>query len=582
MINLVRSAATLASFHIASAQRIPRRPHRLCNGSWDRKVHFMSTTEVQSPDHGEIANVEEPLEVFTEQKNEMALLGIDGGFAVLFADHAPKDLDLIGFDVLGSRAGQQLSDKLANAAVLGNFAALAQAGNASALSAQGLVQLAPESLAILNQAGNTLMQTGGQSLGAIVNAQGSIVANARFLPVAAGQAASLPMVLGPAIVLLALQMQIASISRRVDENIELTRDVLRALHQDQWATLLGLHETSLRALEEARVTGTVNDHIFAPLASRDADLRKQRHLFANLVKDHVKSLEVDPKTRRGYIQKNFDQIIADTHGMLMAEFAWYRTQVLRCSRISHDEANAAENEPLLASLVEETKNEHAKAMDELTSLLATVERQVRLLAVLPSARSLPFTSKRRNIDDALAMAEALADTVAKLRNTVRPQPTEVDPEVTVFKTELPQKLAEILEWTLPGSNPVLALADVNEEKLISNNAYLGLTKDSFFIAGQSELLKEGVVDRIIPLADVRYARFSERPKKGPALDIITKDENLSFTFDSWATEGPSLADAQRLANIFATAMNLPKEELRSDPLLPLDEELAGANKQLNP
>lgn len=532
----------------------------------------MSITEVQSPDHGEIANIEESAEVVASQNHEMALLGIEDGFAVLFADHAPKDLDLVGFNVLGSRAGQELSDKLAATAAVGNLAALSQVGNASALSAQGLVQIAPESLAILNQAGNTLMQTGGQSLGTIVNAQGTIVASARFLPVAAGQAASLPMLLGPSIALLALQMQIASISRRVDENIELTRDVLRTLHQDQWATLLGLHETSLRALEEARVTGTVNDHIFAPLATRDADLRKQRHLFTNLVKDHVKSLEADPKTRRSYIQKNFDQIIADTHGMLMAEFAWYRTQVLRCSLISHDAANAVENEPLLASLVEETKNEHAKAMDEVTALLTAVERQVRLLAVLPAARSLPFTSKRRNIDDALAMAAALADTVAKLRNRVRPQPTEVHPEVTVFKAELPQKLAEILEWTLPDSNPVLALADVNEEKLISNNAYLGLTKDSFFIAGQGELLKEGVVDRFIPLADVRYARFMERPKKGPSLDIITKDENLSFTFDSWATDGQPLADARRLANVFATAMYLPEEEQQRDPLLALSED----------
>ncbi|MGL3806000.1 hypothetical protein ACSYDW_07860 [Paeniglutamicibacter sp. R2-26] len=542
----------------------------------------MSVTEVQSPDHGEIANVKDSAEIVASQNNEMALLGIEDGFAVLFADHAPKDLDLIGFDVLGTRAGKELSDKFASTAVLGNLATLSQVGNASALSAQGLVQLAPESLAILNQAGNTLMQTGGQSLGTIVNAQGTIVASARFLPVAAGQAASLPMMLGPSVALLALQMQLASISRRVDENIELTRDVLRALHQDQWATLLGLHETSLRALEEARVTGTVNDHIFAPLASRDADLRKQRHLFTNLVKDHIKSLEADLKTRRGYIQKNFDQIIADTHGMLMAEFAWYRTQVLRCSLISHDDANAVENEPLLASLVEETKNEHANAMNEVTGLLSTVERQVRLLAVLPAARSLPFTSKRRSIDDALAMSAALADIVAKLRNTVRPQPTEVDPEVTVFKAEIPQKLAEILEWTLPNSNPVLALADVNEEKLISNNAYLGLTKDSFFVAGQGELLKEGVVDRIIPLADVRYARFMERPKKGPALDIITKDENLSFTFDSWATDGQALADAQRLAYLFATAMNLPEQEQRSDPLLQPDEELTGADKQLNP
>ena len=132
---------------------------------------------------------------------------------------------------------------------------------------------------------------------------------------------------------------------------------------------------------------------------------------------------------------------------------------------------------------------------------------------------------------------------------------------------MPDKLADILTWALPENAQLLALADANQEKLLTNNVYLGITNDSFFVADQSDLNKEGAIENVVPLADVRYVRFAERTKKGPKLDVITRDENYSFTFDSWAAEGAALEATQRMANIFASTMNLPAEEQRTDPLL---------------
>lgn len=524
----------------------------------------MPTPADPPSENSDVVRDNESASVAVTQESEMALLGVGDGYALLFADHAPKDLGLVGFDVLGRETGQRLSDKISAAAGAGNLAAL----GASALpDVQGLVRLAPESLQLLNQAGNSLMQSGGHSLGAIVDVNGAIVGQARLLPGAGAQGALVAPMLGPAMVLLALQIQLASISRRVDENIELTRDVLRTIREDQWATLLGLHETSLQALNEAEATGLVNDHIFAPLASRQPDLRKYRKLFMDFVRGHLKALDIDAKTSRSYIQKNFDQIIADTHGMLMAEFAWYRTQVLRGILISHDSQNLDANDRLLSHHVEETKFQHDAAMLEIAGLLTEVERHVRLLSALPSGRSLPFTSKRRNIDDAIAMAEALSSSIADLCNQVRPQRELVAPKISVFKTEIPYKLTNILTWSLPEHAQVLALAEVNQERLLGNNAYLGFAKDYFFVADQGELNKEGTIERVIPLADVRYVRFVERPRKGPSLEIITKDDNLAFNFDSWAVDGEGLEAARRLANLFASVMNLPADEQRTDPLI---------------
>ncbi|MEF9874699.1 MAG: hypothetical protein RR778_13475, partial [Glutamicibacter sp.] len=377
----------------------------------------------------------------------------------------------------------------------------------------------------------------------------TVVAQARFLPVEMAPAAALGPAFAPAMVLLAIQLQLASISRKVDKNIELTRDVLRAIHEDQWASLIGLHETSIRALQEADAAGTVNNHIFAPLATREADLSKYRNLFAGFVKNHVKNLDGNARSRRSYVKQNFDQIIADSHGMLMAEFAWYRAQVLRGVLISQDSLESEATARLLSHHVEKTKSEHAKAMGEVTNLLAEVESQVRLLALLPAVRNLPFTGKRRSLDDALNMAEALATAVADLRNQLHSGRETLAPAVPVFKEGTPDKVADILTWALPENAQLLALADANQEKLLANNVYLGITDNYFFVADQSDLIKEGAIESVVPLADVRYVRFAERTKKGPKLDIITRDENYSFTFDSWASEGTALEATQRMANV---------------------------------
>lgn len=494
----------------------------------------------------------------------VSLVEIEPGLAVLFADQPPVDLDLdfTPFEMMSAHTTKGLTDKLAVASGIGNLVAQGVQG---AISAQGLVRLLPKTLQDLK----TLqpMTSGGQNLGALVNSQGKISALVRYESVAGVQSAEMLAKLGPAASLLAIQVQLASISRRIDENIELTRDVLRALHEDQWATLLGLHETMMRAVREAQAVGAVNDHVFAGIATRDADLRKQRHLFTSLVRGHIKALGMDAASRRTYVQKNVEQIIADIHGMLMAEGSWYRAQVLRAGHIIRDEANAVENERLLAELVAETKREHIQAMDDAADLLSDLERQCRLMAELPEEFSLPFTTKRQNIRDTVAMAEALAERVAALRSCVHTQPTPLDPPLRVFKETVPEDVLRILRWIVPAEDSLLAIADVNLGRLVGDNAYLGVTPERFFISEQSAVRKQGRIEREFPLSDIRYVRFRERDNQSPALDIITKDENIKLTFDGWAGKGQGLEAARRLGNLFAAAMDLPESERCTDPLL---------------
>ncbi|GAA1601904.1 hypothetical protein GCM10009679_01920 [Saccharothrix algeriensis] len=492
----------------------------------------------------------------------VSLVEIEPGVAVLFADKAPDDLDLIPFEMLSAKTGRRLTDKLAMAAGIGNLAAQGAQG---ATTVQGLVRLAPQTLQALKTA--QPMTSGGWNMGTLVTSNSRFAHSVRWAPATGAQTAGLLATLGPAAALLALQVQLASISRRIDENIELTRDVLRALHEDQWATLLGLHETTMRAVREAQVVGAVTDHVFAPIATREADLRTQRLLFMSFLRGHIKALDTNGPSRRAYIQKNIEQLLADAHGVLMAEWSWYRAQVLRAGHISRDEANAVENERLLAEMVPAAEREHTQVMDDVAALLAGLERQCRLMAELPEERSLPFTTKRRNIRDAVAMAEALAERVAELRNVARTQRAPLDPPLTVFDEAVPADVLRILRWAVPDEEPLLAIADVNLDRLVGDNAYLGVTPRRFFISAQNAVRRQGTIDREFPLSDIRYVRFRQRDKRGPVLDVITMDENIRLTFDDWAGKGQGLDDARRLGDLLAAAMNLPESEQRTDPLL---------------
>lgn len=504
-------------------------------------------------------------EVAVHDEPQVALIEVEPGLAVVFGDNPPAGFDLIPFELMSTSTTETLNDKLAVASGLGNLAAQGVHG---AMNAQGLVRLAPQTLKALETA--RPMAAGGWNLGSLVGSNGKIVSAIRWMPATGAQTATFVSSLGPAAVVLAMQLQLASISRRVDENVELTRDVLKALRQDQWTELVGLHESTLQAVDEARDVGVVNDHIFTPLRADRAKLTKQRRLFSSRLQGHIRELDTDVSRRRTYIQENAEEIIADTHGVLMAEGAWYRYRVLRAAHISNEQESLEENEKLLARIVSETRDEHTQMMEELTHLLRELERQFRVMAELPGQRSLPFISKRRNARDPIEMAQALAERVAQLRNRIHEVPAEPDPKLVVFEEAVPEKALSILRWAIPGEEPLLALADVKVDRLVGDDAYLGVTPERFFISRQSTLLKQGVIEQETPLSDIRYVRFREREKRGPILDIITRDENIRLTFDGWAESGESLAGAHRISEVLATAMNLPDTELRSDPLLRLE------------
>lgn len=503
-----------------------------------------------------MTNMSPDLPNSTDQEPRASLVEVKPGLAVLFADEAPAGLELMPFDLLGDEASRRLTDQLSVAVGAGNMGAAAAA--AAATMPMGLVQLAPETIKALETA--TPLTSGGWNLGVLTEG-GQFSQQIRWAPVAGPQAAQVLASIGPAAVLLAVQMQLASISRRVDEVIDLTRGVIEAIHQDQWATLQGLRDTTIGALREAQAVGFVNDHIFTRIGSKEADLRKQQHLFLSLVTAHLRELDADAAKRRDYLVKNARQIAADAQGLLIAEGSWYRYQVLRAAHIAHDVEHAVENEKLLQKLVDDAERGHTEALAELTGLLSELERQCHLAAELGGGGIRAKVAPSKTLAASMEMAEVLAGRVAALQGSARPVMGALRPSIAGVEKEVPEEVLRILRWLVPFDDELVAIADVNLDRMVGGNAWLGVTKDQLFISSHRAVRNEGLLEHVIRLDDVRYVRFRERGKQGPSLDVITKDVDFHLTFDSWATSCDGVEKARRVADCLAAAMNLPETEL---------------------
>ena len=80
---------------------------------------------------------------------------------------------------------------------------------------------------------------------------GELVAQARFIP-ASITAATAIAAIGPAVAMIALQMQLGEISGLVRTNIQLTTQTLKVIRNEQWAELEGLAESVDEAVKETR------------------------------------------------------------------------------------------------------------------------------------------------------------------------------------------------------------------------------------------------------------------------------------------------------------------------------------------
>lgn len=510
---------------------------------------------------------------------ELALLEVEPGVAVLFGEAAPEGWDVEPFG-LGDRSDREIVDALSNA--VGTANAVAQ-GLGGFVSAQGLVRLAPETIRNLRT-----MQTvvkDGYYLGTLKEG-GKFAASVRWAPAAGAQAASVLENLGPSLALLAISAQLTAISNKIDENIELTRDVLKALREDHWNTLAGLCDTVAGAIDEAREVGTVTARIFGRVKHLEDSLRKERKTFTAYLDKHLKELETDYAGRRDYLRDNAEDIIADTQGFIMAETAYYRYLMLRAAEIAADEDRTAGDDELLRHLARQVPAERRDSMDRVAGVLERLDVHCHLAGELSGWRWRLRDLRSRRSSSVNQTVRAMIEYVNRLRGAVYEEPAALRPSITVVKDkdDASRRALDVLMWVLPREEPLLALVEVSQGgftkaipgsdavsggtsgRLMSAASYLGVTPTRFFLTPQSALTGDGSIERSVPLSELRYVRVREG-KKGANLDIITREKNIAVSFEGWAVEGNHGEEVRRVADLLMSFVNLPEEERCSMPAL---------------
>lgn len=499
------------------------------------------------------------------------------GVAVLFGEAPPElELDLIDFGLVSAE------DRLRISTVIGSIGVTATVGGnlgSAFASAQGLYRLSDATRSLLN-AGGTLAIKDGANLGTVITSNG--LAQARFVPVATMNAAGMAAAIGPALTMVAIQMQLSEITGLVRTNISLTTQVLTTIRNEQWAELTGLAAAIDEAVEQAREIESVPSSLWDTVAGKKADLRKQRRQYQLNVGNHVRQLhQLDTRGRREYLETNAEAVLFDVNALLTSVKAWTGYQALHAARARAAGPDDAGEARLVVTIARETRKELDSALSETTSLVDSLTRELRINAELPGPDTLPLTGKRRDSKTARQTSARLLDAIKPLAEALHPPAAPLDlPDVVCAPEALElEPYLRILRWfigddetfralgfpdQLDAVGPIGAIfgAAMDRVAAVRDQAaaktLVAVTNRRIITADTNAFLQQGEMRQDLPIDRVRYVRTV-----GPlddsgrsAIDLITRDENIRWFFQ------PEIANAQvgALAAVLAESMTIPDAE----------------------
>lgn len=512
------------------------------------------------------------------------------GVAVVFGEvPAELKLDLIDFGLVSAADRKQLSIALAS---IGNTATVAgNLGNAFA-SVQGLYRINDATQALL-KAGGTLAIKDGANLGTVISSSG--LAQARFIPVTAVSAVQIAAAIGPALAMVALQMQLSEITGLVRTNIALTSQVLTTIRNEQWAELTGLVATVDRAVDQAREVGSVPTSLWDTVAGRKADLHKQRDQYRLNVGNHVRQIHrLDTRGRREYLETNAEAILFDANALLSSVKAWTGYQALHAARARAAGPEDAGEARLVDAIARDTRKELDSALAETTSLVDSLTRELRITAELPGRDTLPMTGKRRDSKAARQTSARLLEAIEPLADALHPPapPLEAPDVVCAPKSLDLEPYLRILRWFLEDGETlrVLGFPDqldalgqigvilgVAKEKLAAARdkaaakTLVAVTDRRIITAKTNAFLEQSEIRQDVPIDRVRYVRVATPQGESGrlAIDLITRDENIRWLFHADIDN----TQVDTLAAVLAESMTIPdveRDELQRRRYAPIE------------
>lgn len=502
-----------------------------------------------------------------DQEPSTALVEVLPGVVMVFGE-VPEalELELIDFGIVPERDRALLATNLMS--IVGNSATVG--GNlANAIGgAQGLYRVSSATQALLNN-GAVLAVKDGANLGSVWM-NGDLVAQARFSPVTAVSAAALAASIGPAVAMVAMQMQLQQITGLVRTNIALTTQVLTTVRTAQWAELTGYVNAIEGVLDEARQVQSVPSSLWGNVSGSEGALQKQLDQYRRHVDGHIGQLDgLGRRQRREYLDTNAEAIIFDSWALLSSLKAWTGYQALRASRAR----TAGREDPDEARLVEiiarTTREKFEPALAETTRLVDALTRELHILADLPGPKTLGRTRKdtrltRSRSAELLTQIEPLADALRPPLGKLEAPELVCAPEGTELQPYL-----DALRW-ITGSGETVrsiavgygrdtAIADRVRKDVLSRidsekwATAVTVTDRRILISAATDLVREAAIDRQFPLEDVRYVRANSARGE---LDLITRSTDLHWVFPTEV----DAAQVDALAAVLAESMGIPDNE----------------------
>ena len=496
------------------------------------------------------------------------LVEIVPGAAVVFGN-VPEGLELVDFGLIPGFDRERLSTVLGS---IGNAGTVAGNTANAISSAQGLYRVNDATLSLL-KSGGELAAKDGAKLGAIFK-NGEMVAQARFIPygVTAAQAAA---AIGPAVAMIALQMQLSEISGLVRTNIALTTQTLKTIRHEQWAELTGLIKSIDRAIKQASEIEGVTKSLWNNVAGNEAALDKQLDLYRRNVDDHIKQLgQLSGTARRQYLETNAEAILFDANALLYSLKAQTGYQAIRAAWARAAGADNEQEAQLVDVITRDARADFDIALHESAELVKSLRRELRIIAELPGRATMPLTKTRRDAKTSRLTCNQLLEAIEPLANALHPAPAELTaPDLVCAPEDLDiEPYLHVLRWFLedgeklrgiafpyqPGKhNFVGALPSVLGKRVdaawsalapgkwsavvdkAASSTFVAVTDSRIFTAAPRALLHRGEPSDSFLLRDVQFVRPPQKQGESvrPTIDVITEHQDLRWIFPSAADDG---------------------------------------------
>ena len=415
----------------------------------------MTATHIWAPSQtwsADMSDTTQDVEHWDPDEDDTIIVPIEDDYALVIGPNT-KGFEKIDSSLVADRA---LTDLIAS---IGEGASLT-GGAASATNAiqhmSGLYKLDAATKAHL-AAGNALTKAAdGRLIGSVRNASGQITHQARLIPVSAPQIAGAIAAIGPAVAMVAVQMQLNNISKQVSAVQQTVLQTQRLLEDWNNADFHGTRRVVLRIHHKATEEGTISNTNWEQISGLSNAVERHRDYYKERILRHAQKLQSyqnNVSERRNYIIEHRESILFDSFAAFSCIQTW-----CYYFELAHERARMNGERPTLTH--DEIRAEVEDDVQIQRTLLRELMRELRIISELPGEWTFFLSQKQKDKTDTHATAVKLLEQLNELAQQlgIKENPAP-NPDVTCAPTDYDTSpYTEILRWCLNEGERLRGLA----------------------------------------------------------------------------------------------------------------------------